>query len=57
METTRRYARDMEGAFGPGHRSSYGLQPMREPRPYSPAWCWAMALVSVAAIVAIYLTR
>ncbi len=47
---TRTFPRTCEEAFGPGHRSSYGLQPMREPRPYSPAWCWAMALVAAAAV-------
>lgn len=49
---TRRHPRTMAEAFGP--YTSHDLQPMRESRPYSPAWWIAMAAIAVA--IAVILT-
>ena len=58
METNRRFSRTLEEAFGPGHRSSiWPLQPMHDPRDYSPRWSTAIALVAIAAVFAIAIFR
>ncbi len=53
---TRVYPRTMEEAFGPGHRSSYGIEPMHE-RGYSPAWYVCVALCGLVALVFAWVFR
>ena len=54
---TGRSARSMESAFGPGHRSSYGISPMPEPHKYGAAWWIAFSILAVVAVVVIVATR
>ena len=54
---TRSHPRTMEQAFGPYHRSSHGIEPMRGSRDYSSAWYVWMVVVGIVTVVLIVTTR
>lgn len=55
--TVRRYARDMEGAFGPYHRSSQcHIEPMADARAHQDKYLYIVsaAALAVVALVCIF---